>query len=186
MSIDLPVELCLMDLWQRQQQERGHRPLDRTSEVETQVAFCDLSRPEHQCLAFFFFKHKGPDTVLFKCPCITSPEHQQSSGHCCCRFLLKAGSPTGKQSTFLKTYIYLFGWAGSWLQHVGSSSLNKDKGRLTWEHRVLATRPPGKSPELFSSQCNKYFLSTYYVNIQFYTSTQTWTRSTDVCVCMHK
>ena len=61
----------------------------------------------------FFFKHKGPDTVLFKCSCITSTEHHQFCGHCCSGFLPKAGSPTGKQSSFLKTYIYLFGWAGS-------------------------------------------------------------------------
>ena len=53
MSVDLPIELCIMHTWQRQQQERGHRPLDCTSEAEIQAAFCNLSRPEHQCLAFF-------------------------------------------------------------------------------------------------------------------------------------
>ena len=70
MSVDLPVELCLMDLWQRQQQERGHRPLDRTSEVETHVAFCDLSRPEHQCLAFFFLSTKAQTQFYLNAPAL--------------------------------------------------------------------------------------------------------------------
>ena len=50
--------------------------------------------------------------------------------------------------------IYLFGCAGSWLQHVGSlftacaiyfPDQGESPGSLHWEHGVLATGPPGKS-----------------------------------------
>ena len=50
---------------------------------------------------------------------------------------------------------YLFGCAESQLQHVESSSLTRiQPGSLYWEHRVLATGPPGKSQEPHSN-CGK-------------------------------
>ena len=38
------------------------------------------------------------------------------------------------------------GTCNLYLQHVGSGSLTKDGTRPSWEHAVLATAPPGKSP----------------------------------------
>ena len=63
---------------------------------------------------------------------------------------------TGKYSLFSSLlsiyYFYLFGCAGSELQHLGSSSLTWDgsQGILHSEHRFLANEPPCKSQYSFS------------------------------------
>ena len=48
--------------------------------------------------------------------------------------------------------LIFFAYTGSWWQHVGSSSLTRVEPRpLHWEHRVLATGLPGKSPRIISN-----------------------------------
>ena len=53
---------------------------------------------------------------------------------------------------FLFFNLIFFACTGSWWQHVGSSSLTRVEPRpLHWEHRVLATGLPGKSPRIISN-----------------------------------
>ena len=74
---------------------------------------------------------------------------------------LQTGNPIFKKYLFLM-YLAVPGLScstrklslrhsNSWLRHVGSSSLTGDQtpGLLHWEHGVLASRPPRKSPNFF-------------------------------------
>ena len=51
-------------------------------------------------------------------------------------------------NVFLSFFLFPFGCARFQLWHVGSSSLTRDgsPGSLHWEHDLLITGPPGKSP----------------------------------------